>query len=349
MRGALKAGLLGGRAPEFINWTFGLQRQLANKITLTATYVGSEGHFLQLDSYHARGYWADDLDPKYLLTVGSHLSDIGSAIAADCATYNLPCPANFDTKQSLATALKPFPFQSVADNFGYVGNASYHALQAFLSMRNWRGLTLRVNYTLSRSIDDGGYFRTGYPIPAGTINGAASASYSADRIDRSVSTSNQPQHFVTTAVWAWPFGRSVFAENAVERAVMGGFSFSGVYQAYSGSPLMITSSACASNPALTDSSHFCPPTLNSSFTGPARINGKMGKGCDTGKHQWLQWSPVYRQQCLRRHAGLHLWQRGAHGSLQPLQSRQLRSGLGLGAHFPAAHQRCHQTRLPGRA
>ena len=39
---------LGGRAPEFINWTFGIQRQLTNAMTLNFTYVGSEGHFLQL-------------------------------------------------------------------------------------------------------------------------------------------------------------------------------------------------------------------------------------------------------------------------------------------------------------
>ena len=41
---------LGGRAPEYINWTVGIQRQVTNAMAVTATYVGSEGHFLQLDS-----------------------------------------------------------------------------------------------------------------------------------------------------------------------------------------------------------------------------------------------------------------------------------------------------------
>ena len=36
-------------------------------------------------------------------------------------------------------------------------------------MRAWHGLTMNVNYTFSRAIDDGGTFRTGYAIPAGTI------------------------------------------------------------------------------------------------------------------------------------------------------------------------------------
>ena len=57
---------LGGRAPEYINWTFGLQRQLTDSTTMTITYVGSQGHFLQTDGGNGRGYWSDQLDPKYL-------------------------------------------------------------------------------------------------------------------------------------------------------------------------------------------------------------------------------------------------------------------------------------------
>ena len=66
---------------------------------------------------------------------------------------------------------------------------------------------------MSRSIDDGGTFRTGYAIPAGTIANHPTASYAADRIERSVSTSNQPQHFVATAVWEMPFGKTILADN----------------------------------------------------------------------------------------------------------------------------------------
>lgn len=55
---------------------------------------------------------------------------------------------------------------------------------------------------------------------------------------------------------------------------MGGFSFSGVFQAYSGSPLAVTGSSCQTNQA--DST--CNPTLNPNFSGVARQNGKWGKG-----------------------------------------------------------------------
>ncbi|MGH9561623.1 MAG: TonB-dependent receptor, partial [Terracidiphilus sp.] len=164
---------LGGRAPEYVNWSFGLQRQLTSHLALTATYVGSEGHFLQADDSTARGYWSNGLDPKYL-TLGTTLTDKGANIATDCSTNSLPCPPNavINTGQQLSTFLKPFPFQSVTDNFGqYSANSNYNALQALLSMRQWNGLTFNVNYTYSRAIDDAGYFRSGYPIPAGMVYG----------------------------------------------------------------------------------------------------------------------------------------------------------------------------------
>jgi hypothetical protein len=260
----------GSRAPEYINWSFGVQRQLTNAAALTVSYVGSEGHFLQLDSFNARGLWSNQLNPKYL-SLGSTLTSLGTGA---CAANGLSCPAGFSASQPLSTALKPFPFQSVSDSFGYVGNANYNALQALLNMRTWHGLTMNANYTWSRAIDDGGTFRTGYAIPAGTLANHPTATYAADRIERSVSTSNQPQHFVATSVWAWPFGKTVLGQNLIERAVLGGFSFSGVFQAFSGSPLALTESSSQTNPGQTSNQ----PIMNPAFSGPARINGKWGKG-----------------------------------------------------------------------
>lgn len=278
---------LGGRAPEYINWTFGVQRQLNHAITGTVSYVGSEGHFLQTDGGNGRGYWSDQLDPKYL-SLGTALADKGAAMTADCQTYSLPCPANFNSSQPLATALKPFPFQSVSDNFGqYMANANYHALQALLSIRSWHGLTLSANYTFSRAIDDGGYFRSGYAIPAGSIANAPSLSYKADRIERSVSTSNQPQHFVSTGVWKTPFGSTVLANGPVARAILGGLTFSGVFQAYSGSPLVIQAASCQTNPA--QPSNFCPAALNAGFSGSVRQNGKWGQGANWSNYTTISY------------------------------------------------------------
>ncbi|HEU5457162.1 MAG TPA: carboxypeptidase regulatory-like domain-containing protein, partial [Terracidiphilus sp.] len=140
--------------------------------------------------------------------------------------------------------------------------------------RAWHGFTLNSNYTWSRTIDDGGTFRTGYAIPIGAIAQQPDKSYPADRIERSLSTTDQRAHFVLTSVWALPIGKTYFAGSAAERAILGGFNLSGIYQAYSGSPLAITASSCQTNPA----QGTCLPTLNPGFSGSPRQNGKWGHG-----------------------------------------------------------------------
>jgi hypothetical protein len=254
----------------------GFQHQWTSAFTSTMTYVGSQGHFLPTDGGNPRGLYADALNPTYL-SLTNNLNSTGAALQTFCGANAGVCPSSlgvFAANQSLATLLKPFPFQSVSDTFGNVANANYHALQVSLNMRASHGVTFMANYTFSRSIDDGGTFRTGYAIPAGTVAGEPNVSYAADRIERSVSTSNQPQHLVVTGVWDLPFGKGLLGNSGWERAAFGGFKFSEIFQDFSGSPLAITGSACQTNPA--DST--CEPTLNPAFSGPARVHGKWGQG-----------------------------------------------------------------------
>ena len=265
---------LGGRSPEYINYSFGFQHQWTNSLVSSLSYVGSQGHFLPADGSNARGFWADQLDPKYL-NLNSNLALTGTALTSFCAANASVCPStlsNFNTSQNLARLLSPYPFQTVGDTFGYVANSNYNSLQATLNMRASHGLTFMANYTWSRAIDDGGTFRSGYAIPAAYSQ--TGRDWKQDAIERSVSTSNQPQHFVVTGVWELPIGKSFLANNAFERAVFGGYKFSEIFQAFSGSPLAITGSACQTNPA----GSTCEPTLNPNFAGPIRVNGKWGNG-----------------------------------------------------------------------
>src|SRR5580698_11226989 len=67
--------------------------------------------------------------------------------------------------------------------------------------------------------------RSGYAIPAAFSN--SGKSWAADRIERGVSTSNQPQHVIETGVWSLPFGKDgIGGGNAWGRAFAGGFKFS---------------------------------------------------------------------------------------------------------------------------
>ncbi|HXS11678.1 MAG TPA: carboxypeptidase-like regulatory domain-containing protein [Acidobacteriaceae bacterium] len=267
----------GSRAPEYINWSFGFQHQWTNAFTSTISYVGSQGHFLVADGSNLRGYWANQLDPKYL-QYGASLGQSGASIATFCNAHSGVCPANwplFNTGQQLNVLLRPFPFNNPSDIVNGFANANYHALQTSFNMRPSHGLTFMANYTWSRSIDDGGTFRTGYAIPAGLVAGTTQG-YAADRIERGVSTSNQPQHVVVTGVWDMPFGRSIANSHEWQRALLGGYKFSTIYQAFSGSPLAITASSCQTNQAQST----CVPNLNPNFpaNGSARVNGKWGQG-----------------------------------------------------------------------
>ncbi len=264
----------GGRAPQYVNWTFGFQRSITNNLALTATYVGSQGHFESPDSSNARGVFINQLAPQYL-ALGSNLSSKISALPAGyLAANNITLPPNFITSQTLAQALKPFPnYNSIADTYGNVANSNYNSLQVSLIQRPTHGLSFMFNYIWSKSIDDGGTYRSGYAIPAAYSNSASG--FAVDRIERSVSTTNQPQHIIETGVWSLPFGKDgIGANNSVVRALVGGFKFSEIVQIYSGSPLAVIGSSCQTNP----SESTCNPTLAPGFTGPGRINGKWGLG-----------------------------------------------------------------------
>jgi hypothetical protein len=272
---------LGGRAPQYLNWSFGFQHQWTDTFTTSMSYVGSQGHFLIADAGNARGFYANQLDPKYL-AYGSNLTLAGSQAQAFCVANNLPCPKNFTASQQLSAALKPYPFSGMSDFFANTSNANYNALQVTANMRATHGITLMANYTWSRTIDDGGTFRSGYAIPA-AFSGTGTA-WKQDAIERSVSTTNQPQHAVITGVWDMPFGKTIFNTEKWQRAVFGGFKFSEIFQIYSGSPLPITSSICPPNPAMVafSSTSGCMPSYNPGFYGPARINGKWGDGVTSG-------------------------------------------------------------------
>ena len=267
---------LGGRAPEFQDYSLGFQHAWTNNLTSTISYVGAQGRFLQPDGSNARGFWADQLDPKYLFlrdNLNTAVSRLPGGYAAFAAANGLPYYPWFNTSQSLATALRPFPQYTVGDTYGDVANSSYNSLQISIIQRPSKGLSFMINYTWSRSIDNAGTFRTGYPIPAAYSN--TGRAWAQDRIERSVSLANQPHHLVVTGVWDLPFGKgNLGGARAWSRALLGGFKFSEIFQAWSGSPLAITGSACQTNPAQSG----CYPNLNPSFSGPIRVNGEWGHG-----------------------------------------------------------------------
>jgi hypothetical protein len=259
----------GGRTPTFEGWSIGTQILATKDMTATISYVGNQGHFL-VPTGSPRGYWSNQLDPKYL-SLGTTVLG-GTASAGMPAGTSLPY-VSFNNKVS--QALVAFPqYSGLVDQLPAVGNSNYNALQIFLQQRLSHGLSFMLSYTYSKTIDDVGTFRTGYAIPAGVLANSTKA-YPIDRIERSLSTQNQPQNLVGTATYDLPFGRGhIGGGNTIVRAIAGDWRLSGIFTYVSGNPLALTSSACT---GITGQG-TCMPEYNPSFTGSARQNGKWGQG-----------------------------------------------------------------------
>ena len=294
---------LSGRAPEVSFFNFGIQQALTNDLTLTVNYAGTSSHFLLTGGSNARGYWANQLDPKYLAALGgvtaagataANPTPLLSAAATPANVailqahgFNLPYAAyaGANSKATIAQALVAFPqYSGVTDTWGQdVGNISYNALEVSLSQRPWHGLSYTANYTWSRNLGDDGTFRSGFDLPAGaTSNGVA---YKQNRIERGLTLTNIPQNIAVYGVYELPFGKGhLGGDNRLVSAVVSGWQFSSIYTYTSGTPLAITYAGCTATLA-----GQCMPDLNPSYGHSPRINGRYGKNITAARLTAIQY------------------------------------------------------------
>ncbi|RXH54806.1 TonB-dependent receptor [Granulicella sibirica] len=275
---------LGGRAPESAFFNFGMQREFFKNITMTANYVGTQSHFLA-GAANIRGLQSGQLDPRYL-ALGSYLAKPATAAniaAAQTATgVTIPIPyaaytaaAGVSTTATIAHMLTWMPqYAGTTDTWGTVANSNYNAFQLTVDKRFSHGLTMTVNYTYSRNIDDAGTARSGWAIPASaTSDGRA---WAPDRIDRSLSLNNLPQALTVFGVYKLPFGKGgIGSDSFLVRALAGGWQFSEIYQYSSGLPLAIVGT-CNSTENVGQGT--CMPDFNPSFHGDVRTGGGWGQG-----------------------------------------------------------------------
>jgi hypothetical protein len=197
-----------------------------------------------------------------------------------------PIPPFFTAAGSLSSSatvaqmLTHFPqYGGVGDTWGNVGNFSYNSLQITVNQRMHNGLTYNVNYTYAKNLGDDGTYRTGFDLPANSISHGTTA-YKQNRIDRSYTAISVPHTIHAYGVYKLPFGKNQIGSNStLVRWLAGGWQFSGIYTYSSGTPVAATLSGLTT----TASGNFplqgqAMPDLNTSFSGPARINGKYGSG-----------------------------------------------------------------------
>jgi len=276
---------LSGRAPEFSFYNVGLQREITNNLIVAVNYVGSQSHFIA-GAGGIRGFYAGQLDPKWL-ALGSNLSkpataaNIAAAQAATGLTLPIPYPgytaaAAVNSSATIQHMLTWKPqYAGTTDTWGTnVANANYNAFQLSVSQRASHGLTLNINYTYSKNIDNAGTIRSGFAIPA-AFN-AAGKDFPIDRIDRSNSINSQPQNLSIFGVYDSPFGKGkIGGDHFAVRALLGGWQASEIFQYSSGIPLALVGTCNATQNV---GQGTCMPDANPNFSGSVRQNGGWGNG-----------------------------------------------------------------------
>jgi hypothetical protein len=296
-----------GRAPMYTFWNVGFERTITKDMTLQVNYAGDESHHaFDGNSSNARGYWNNQLDPKYIALLGpvNGVNASGGTVSLltapattanittlDSVIPNAPNPAFFiaaananktNSGVSIAQMLTAFPqYSSVNDALGgaYTDNFSYNAIQLTLSQRLAHGLTFNVNYTYSKNIGDDGTFRSGYNIPQAAIDGSGQ-NWHENRIDRSWTSVSLPQLINAYGVYQLPIGTpGHFGGNSLlTRELVGGWKLSGIYTYSSGSPITVTWGQSGNCANAAPNAGQCQASINPAFSGTARENGSYGSG-----------------------------------------------------------------------
>jgi carboxypeptidase family protein len=149
------------RTPYVSNWSLGIQRALANNLSLDINYVGNHGTkligavdlnqpALQTITVPANG--TTILTP-FTVTTGPGWT--GAQLSA-CAktpskTNCTPSTLNETNGRPYAALYPQFKF---VDYFGNMDNSNYNGLQVALTARNYHGLTLTTGYTYSHALGE---------------------------------------------------------------------------------------------------------------------------------------------------------------------------------------------------
>ena len=261
-------------------------------MSVTVTYVGSEGHFINVSK--AMGSRNNEL-PESMAGLAAYtvtgaactgtactapllgLSFTPAALAeAQTLGFTPPNPyssaSNYYTSNKIYQYYQNFPqYSGVSDTTSFVGNENWNALEVSVRERPAAGLNFMVNYTWSKSIDDLGTFRVG----------------DNTHLDRSLSAASQPQNLVGTAVYQLPLGRNhKWGDNFAYRSVVSDWQISGIGLYHSGLPILPIGTGCGGSGILNQ----CMPSI---VAGQAVRQNSYGKTASGAKVSWDSNSPNY--------------------------------------------------------
>ena len=229
----------GNRLPYTQQWNLTVEHEFTGRDYVAASYVGTKGTRLlsQIDPINA-------LNPSYLTSLGPQLFDVFAPGQTSLDGVPAPFP-DFATvmtacSPSVAQALLPFPqyCNSIRGRNENEGSSTYHGFQLKAEHRFAKGMWALLTYTNSKLI-------TNADAAESTYNASIFSPFQKPR-NRSLAIEDVPQVLNIAYSYELPFGtgRRWLNQNNFLAAVVGGWTFNGVYRAQSGIPFQITSSNC---------------------------------------------------------------------------------------------------------
>jgi hypothetical protein len=230
-----------GRPARFEQTTVGVEREIANNLTVNASYIDIRGVWLNSDgltnsineltpSMLSQKYGLNVTNPSDFALLTQPISSPSVAARGFTAPYS-----TFPSGDSLAQALRPYPqFGGIGDYYEHNGNWWYDALQVKVTKRLSNGLSGGLGYSWSKNmgtVSSTGTYTTAIPIQDPSLPPKTQKSYVA--ID-------QPQ--MLNFYFNYEVPRFGFSQNGWKRAVLAGWTADGIFHYQSGFPIQTPNS-----------------------------------------------------------------------------------------------------------
>ena len=225
-----------GRPPRFLQSTVGVEREIANNLTVNLSLIDDRGVWLNSDgltnttneltpSVLSQKYGLDVTNPADFNLLTQPISSPSVAAKGFTIPYS-----TFPTGATLAQALRPFPqFGSIGDYYEHNGNWWYDALQIKVTKRLSNGLSGGLGYERSKNmgtVSSTGTYTTAIPIQDPSRPPKSQKSYVA--ID-------EPQ--MLNFYFNYEVPGFSFDQHGWKRAIFAGWTADGIFHYQSGFPM----------------------------------------------------------------------------------------------------------------
>ena len=206
-------------------WNLAVERELTGSTTFQVAYAGSHIVHVGLPDTNI-----NQLTPAQLATGSSLLQRVPNPFFG-----MIPRSSSIgDPTIPRAQLLKPFPeFTNVSLYRNNIGSTHYHAIEARLNQRVWKGLSFTFSYTRSKLIDEASSVFDASVLTGPIANFPVADSFNLRR-ERDSSTGDMPNVTVASYVYQFPDKRGFGSK------LLSGWQAAGLITLQSGMPVAIT-------------------------------------------------------------------------------------------------------------